>query len=312
MIKQACVARAFFFALVVLVNLPRSARAADILIMDSASVTRFDGTTGALKGYFAGIVETPAGFCHDAQGRFCLAGNDIRGAHLEIESVPGQPQFEPFYGGASGITLGPDGSVYGTSNRWSGGPQAVAVVRFEGRTPIPFVTGGAFAPFDIRFGPDGNLYLTQDPYTVHGNSVLRFNGATGEFIDVFASGSGLSGTGGFTFSPDGDLYVTSRMTDSVLRYDGATGAFESAFVTPGSGGLDAPMDVDFGPDGKLYVLGAHGSLRRYDSSDGAYLDTLITNTPTNGGEMFGFVIPEPSSLVFLGMIAFAPLRRARK
>jgi len=46
-------------------------------------------------------------------------------------------------------------------------------------------------------------------------------------------------------SAQGDLFVTSSGDDSIKRYAGATGAFLGTFVTPGSGGLDTPFDLEF-------------------------------------------------------------------
>src|SRR5207302_1670865 len=39
------------------------------------------------------------------------------------------------------------------------------------------------------FGPDGNLYVS----SFNTNSILRYNGRTGAFLNVFASGGGLVG-----------------------------------------------------------------------------------------------------------------------
>ena len=88
------------------------------------------------------------------------------------------------------------------------------------------------------------------------NDVLRYNGATGAFIDVFvSSGSGgLNQPEGLTFGLDGNLYVGSQATDEGLRFNGATGAFIDAFVSTGSGGLFEPEGLVFGPDGNLYVV----------------------------------------------------------
>jgi hypothetical protein len=44
-------------------------------------------------------------------------------------------------------------------------------------------------------------------------------------------------------------HVTSRDDDSVPRCNGASGAFLAAFVPPGSGGLDGPVDLVFLPTG---------------------------------------------------------------
>jgi WD40 repeat protein len=70
-----------------------------------------------------------------------------------------------------------------------------------------------------------------------------------------------------------DLLVSSRLTDNVLRYDGVTGDFLGEFVTAGSGGLDVPFGMDFGPDGNLYVAGGGSEprVRRYDGATGAFV-----------------------------------------
>ena len=66
------------------------------------------------------------------------------------------------------------------------------------------------------------------------SEVLRYDGTTGDFIDVFASGGGLDIPVHLTFGPDNNLYVTSLLT-GVLRYNGTTGDFIDVF--PSGGGL---------------------------------------------------------------------------
>src|SRR5262249_30231762 len=81
-------------------------------------------------------------------------------------------------------------------------------------------------------------------------------------LGAFVSpGGGLDTPYAMVIGPDGNLYVGSYNGDSVLRYDAVTGSPLPApgksgaeFVSPGSGGLDAPRDIAFGPDGNLYVV----------------------------------------------------------
>jgi hypothetical protein len=103
-----------------------------------------------------------------------------------------------------------------------------------------------------------------------------------------------------TFGPDGNLYVASGALNSgdpqaVFRYQGPSGespgAFIDLFVPPGSGGLQFPFGLIFGPDGDgdgysdLYVTnsdvsgasnyGKKATVKRYDGLNGAFIDTFV-------------------------------------
>jgi hypothetical protein len=110
---------------------------------------------------------------------------------------------------------------------------------------------------------------------------------------VAAGSGGLSRPTGLVFGPDGnhdgaqDLYVADKDLNAVLRYDGITGAFLDTFVASGSGGLNGPQDVAFGPDGNLYVSSNIGDqILRYDGSTGAFLD-VIDSGVAGAGLTFG-------------------------
>jgi DNA-binding beta-propeller fold protein YncE len=142
-------------------------------------------------------------------------------------------------------------------------------------------------PLGLAFGPDSNLYVTDNL----NNQVLRFNGATGASMGTFAAGNGLDFPQGLTFGPDGNLYVASANSGTVLRFDGTTGAFINVFVTSGSGGLSYPRGLKFGPDGNLYVVSyITWSVLRYSGTTGAFLDAFV---PTGSGGLF-----TPVDLVF--------------
>jgi len=119
------------------------------------------------------------------------------------------------------------------------------------------------------------------------DSVLRYDGVTGNFLGTFvAPGSGsLQTIQDLTIGPDGNLYVSSWSTGSIKRYNGTTGAFMDDFVPSGSGGLSHPDQVVFGPDGNLYVSDRFAaSIRRYNGTTGAFIDTFISD-----GRLGGFV-----------------------
>lgn len=80
----------------------------------------------------------------------------------------------------------------------------------------------------------------------------------------------------------GDLLVTSSLTNSVKRYDGSTGVYKGDFVAPGSGGLNDPWGIAFGPDGNLYVT-SEGTKQvlKYSGTTGAFISVFAT-TKANG------------------------------
>jgi streptogramin lyase len=152
------------------------------------------------------------------------------------------------------------------------------------------------------FGPDENLYVSNllGGPTFAQRGVFRYNGVTGEFMDVFVPG----GSGGLrrplvlVFGPDGNLYVgdvgaLAQGGLAIRRYDGHTGAPIDVFVASGSGGLGAgdPQFFTFGPDGNLYVAsqGTHRILR-FSGTTGAFMDAFVA--AGSGG------LEAPSGLVF--------------
>ncbi|MCH7686710.1 MAG: hypothetical protein IH899_08530 [Planctomycetes bacterium] len=128
------------------------------------------------------------------------------------------------------------------------------------------IGGNLVEPRFLIFGPDDKLYVTDSA----NNSVVRFNGTTGTFIDNFVPGGtgGLSKPHGLQFDGS-DLLVASTGSHEILRYD-STGDFLDAFVTARDGGQGSPRDLVFGPGGNLYVTsGATESILRFDGVTGA-------------------------------------------
>ncbi|MFN3191759.1 MAG: tandem-95 repeat protein [Aureliella sp.] len=119
-----------------------------------------------------------------------------------------------------------------------------------------FVTegsGGLTRPRVLEFGPDGNGDGVEDLYvaSVDTNEILRYDGATGDFLDPFITGEPLLNNPlDFAFSPEnGDLYVLSGTNSdaSVLRFDDA-GQLVEATVT----GLVAPWGLSFFESGDKF------------------------------------------------------------
>jgi hypothetical protein len=223
-----------------------------------------------------------------------------------------------------GLVFGPqDHNLYVSSGFFggkAGNGHPNAVMRYDGTAggPMPSAgnSGAVFAnngnltsTRGVVFGPDGNLYVADGTGTTDG-TVVVYDGTTGAFIkDLFSRGTGgLSHPQGLVFGPDGlndgklDLYVSSAFTNSILRYDGTTGSFIDAFVPSGSGGLDHPIALTFGPDGNLYVVsfGLHSGIptvMRFDGTTGGPMPSAGNSGAVFVAGGFGGLLT-PTGLIF--------------
>ena len=172
-------------------------------------------------------------------------------------------------------------------------------------TEFPGTQPAEFHPRGVVIGPDGLLYVSNYPNLVTGlgGQVLRFDPATGNFIDAFINSAGgvgqLNRPEGLVFGPDGKLYITSFRadagdTDKILIFQGP------GSLTPGAS--DGGIDLDaigqprafaqallFGPGGFLFVpISGNGpdtgSVRRYDVVTKLF---SVFVPPTAGGGPLG-------------------------
>ena len=238
----------------------------------------------------------PQGLAFDAQGNLYVGGSTNGGAVFEYDKTGAFVKvLVPARAGGlifpEGMTFGPDGLLYICNNDPSG---KGSVLRFDGKTGAfvdafvpndPTKNGGLDEPFDLTFGPDGNLYVSSS-FVVQGNNmlggaVLRYDGSTGTFKDYFvAPGSnGLSFPWGLTFGPDYNLYVANGGANSVMRFDGRNGTFIDNFVPANSGQLNSPSGIVFGPDMNLYVGSvSNNAVKRYNGQTGTYIDDYVSSS----------------------------------
>lgn len=235
-----------------------------------------------------------------------LSYDPVTGASLGDFTIGGS------YTYATGMTYGPDGNLYlcdfSTGN----------VLKYNGITGVylgKFATVANQNPYNVSFGPDGNLYVG-----VSGGNILRYNGTTGALIGTFITAPSGSDFGGMAFhngslfvsylggsgslyqynattgalvanlysgfygngprsplfGPNGSLYVPVWQTSSIAQFTNANYAFNGNLVNDPS---LSPMSLAIAPDGNLLALNDNGnndSVRRYDINTGAYLGTLVT------------------------------------
>lgn len=182
--------------------------------------------------------------------------------------------------------------------------------------------------FDMTFGPDNNLYVAD-----YGNQrILRFNGQSGAFMDVYANTDGLPTS--VTFDATGNLYAGTPNT--VEKFAAGTGAALGELF-PSSNGHSL-KDARIGPDGSLYLIDYHANtsdLLRLNPDTGAKIDAFISGRIYDGvsdytfgtggevyaadwqaGELYRYAGKSPTSVdnlspltanqVFVDYIAYAP------
>lgn len=118
----------------------------------------------------------------------------------------------------------------------------------------------------------------------NGDTIQRFNGETGEYIDNFVSFQ----SGGLSAPQDillinGKLLVTGRFNEDILFYDGITGDFLGNFSSGYS--LDNPTKMTLGPDSLLYISQwgqTNSKVVRFRSEDGTFVDEF-TSINVNAG-----------------------------
>ena len=235
------------------------------------TVPRFDGATGQFLGIFANagamVGQTSQVYFHQNYMFVATGTNGI----LRFDATTGSPLPAPGKQGASfvspieqgiidgvhGFAIGPDNHLYVVSNLEN------RVLKYDGATGnflgnyIGLGTLGLNRPNAIVLGGDGHLYVGN----AGDSSVVRFRGPNqqnpGMYVDTFiASGSGglswISGDG-MEFGPDGQLYISSRETNSVLKFNGTSGVYLETVVKSGEGGLRTTGGVAFDSAARLYV-----------------------------------------------------------
>ncbi len=177
------------------------------------------------------------------------------------------------------FAVGPDGNLYVASF------QTDSVKRYDfkdGGFLGDFVSpgsGGLNGPTGLIFGPDVNGDDKPDLYVLSGftHEVLAYDGLTGNFICVSASGNGLSGPAGLAFDSAGNyLYVSSNDTHDVKRFDAVCSSAPNPAGSFATGGLSNPHDPVFGPDYNLYVAShTNHSVVRFNGRTGAFIDAFV-------------------------------------
>ncbi|MFN7933318.1 MAG: hypothetical protein U0R19_08335 [Bryobacteraceae bacterium] len=270
---------------------------ADLIVSSSNNdrILRYDSSTGAFLGDLvpagSGGLDNPWGLTVGPDGKLYIASlfsNQV------LRYNPAAGVLEPFAASSNlspvGLTFGPDGNLYVTE----GDDFDTRVHRFNGLTGADmgvFASGRTGYAYGLTFGVDGNLYVANRD----GNEIVRYNGATGTFLDTFAA---VSHPRGLAFGPDGNLYVTNLL-NNIVRCSSGTCVNFATLGGPGSDQLNTGLR--FGPDGNIYAVHVLGNdVRCADGSTGSACGINPFVSSGSGGlsgpsDLIFFDVPEPGT-----------------
>jgi WD40 repeat protein len=194
------------------------------------------------------------------------------------------------------------GDIYGISLNGNGG----LLVASYGGSKVGLYNANTGAVINANFinvsGPSnmaldgaGNLYVGS-----YSGTVGKYNAATGAAINanLFTASAGLEQ---IAIDSAGNLYTTSQFSGNVGKYNASTGATINANLVTGLPNLDG-VAVD-GSDLVLnYGVTGDSFIATYDSSTG---DLIGTPFSTVGGNFIAVAVPEPSSLILMGLACTA-------
>lgn len=111
------------------------------------------------------------------------------------------------------------------------------------------------------------------------DSIKKFDPVTGEYLgDLVSLGNTPQSFYGLAHDGAGTLYVADFLIDRIMRYDIRTGAALGPLDPSNSIGLDGPVGITFGPDGKLYVADYSDRVLRYNFATSAFEVFIPTGT----------------------------------
>ena len=145
-------------------------------------------------------------------------------------------------------------------------------------------SGGLHEPYGMTLGPatgigDGlSLFVTSNLQQAGlPGEILEFDVDDGTFVGALVSSTnngGLSGARDAVFKPDGNLLVTSFLTDEILEFDQSgvpLGTWQVLGFAVGGMTPESPWEIEIGPNGNVFVSRAIALAELEEALDGPAL-----------------------------------------
>ena len=243
------------------------------------SILRYDGVTGQFDDVFAsGLaarIDRPSSVRLGPSGHLYLAGfgrGDVvrfdveSGAMMDVFYWDTQLLEEPvelMFRGDDLIVLGND-------------TQNAVVIDPAGTAARSFGYPDMRAAHDFVLTPDDTtVVVATDTHPQLGSAIQVWDATTGTMVRHFGTPDELTSATSIALAGDGRLYACDYERNQIIRFDPATGELVGIVVDTTSGLLDAPVSIDFGPDGALYALDRVG-IHRIDPDTGEEMSLLIS------------------------------------
>jgi sugar lactone lactonase YvrE len=179
-------------------------------------------------------------------------------------------------------------------------------------------------PSSLEFAPDGSLYILDQANqrirrvapdgivsTLAGSGEAGFGGDGGPALAAklnFGTDENADPTGGLALGPDGNLYIADALNYRIRRTDLAAGLIETVAGngTPtlsGDGGaalaagIGLVSDIEFGPDGRLYLADAENNCVRAVNLQTGVIE-MVWNGDGSAGDADGILLDNPSGIAF--------------
>ena len=150
-------------------------------------------------------------------------------------------------------------------------------------------------PSNVGFNGAGVLFVPNPGFA----DVLKYDSGTQTFSEFTSPGAGgLANPVAIAFDSSGKLDVLDETNNDILQYN-ADGSFNKELIGLDNAGIFQAQDMQFGPDGRLYVSGisltdSSGEVVSF-LSDGTSEGTLFSTGLTQPTFMAFANVPEPAS-----------------